>query len=117
MTNSPDPDRLDRIESEQAETKVDMEALKKLVESNAKAIEALGNQAAADRDMARADRENWRELASDTREQIRQLAAAIGNLYQTSQTQEREIRMQSGEIQNLADSIQALYASQNPPGN
>ena len=105
MTN-PDENRLDRIEQDQAQSKVDMEALLKLIESNAKSIQALGDQAAADRDMARATRQDIADLVIVTR-----------HLSETSQSQEREIRMQSGEIQNLADSIQNLYAQIPPTGN
>ena len=105
MTN-PEENRIDRIEQDQAQSKVDMEELRKLIESNAKSIQALGDQAAADRDMARATRQDIADLVIVTR-----------HLSETSQSQEREIRMQSGEIQNLADSIQNLYAQIPPAGN
>ena len=105
MTN-PEENRIDRIEQDQAQSKVDMEELRKLIESNAKSIQALGDQAAADRDMARATRQDIADLVIVTR-----------HLSETSQSQEREIRMQSGEIQNLADSIQNLYAQIPPTGN
>jgi hypothetical protein len=147
MTNSepnqPSQSRLDRIE--------------KLVESNAKAIQAQGDQIAIDRELARqyseesrassresraelqeiqkliqaqgdqsaADRdlsrqfreetrEEMRELGRETRAEIRELAGLIRTLYESSQIQEQEIRMQAGEIQNLADSIHNLYSIQPP---
>jgi hypothetical protein len=139
-------ERLDRIESAQEQTqsqlsilvqllqtdRQDISDLKKLVESNAKAIEAAGNQQAADRDLSRADRERsrnardemrefsrqtteeMRELSRQTREEIRALTDLVRESRETSQIQEREIRIQSGEIQNLADSIQVLYSRQPP---
>jgi hypothetical protein len=140
-------DRLDRIESAQEQIQAQISALvqlmqtdrqdisdiKKLVESNAKAIEAAGNQQAADRDLSRADRERsraardemrefsrqtseeMRELSRQTREEIRALTDLVRESRETSQIQEREIRMQAGEIQNLADSIQVLYSRETPP--
>jgi hypothetical protein len=122
-------DRLDRIESAQEQIQAQISALvqlmqtdrqdisdiKKLVESNAKAIEAAGNQQAADRDLSRADREQSRISREETREDIRQLTALIREDRERNQIQEREIRMQAGEIQNLADSIQVLYSRQTPP--
>jgi hypothetical protein len=122
-------DRLDRIESAQEQIQAQISALvqlmqtdrqdisdiKKLVESNAKAIEAAGNQQAADRDLSRADREQSRISREETREDIRQLTALIREDRERNQIQEREIRMQAGEIQNLADSIQVLYSRQPPP--
>ena len=105
MTNT-DSSRIDRIEAEQNQTTVDMEELRKLVESNAKSIQALGDQAAADRDMARSIRAD-----------IADLVIVARSLSEASQAQEREIKMQSGEIQNLADSIQNLYSLQAPRSN
>ncbi len=105
MTN-PDENRLDCIEQDQAQSKVDMEELRKLIESNAKSIQTLGDQATAERDMAGATRQDIADLVLVTR-----------HLSETSQAQELEIRMQSGEIQNLADSIQNLYAQIPPTGN
>jgi hypothetical protein len=97
------------------ETREDISELRQLIESNAKAIEAAGNQQAADRDLARADRELNRQSREDTREDIRALAALMRESREDSLVQEREIRMQAGEIQNLADSIQVLYSRQPPP--
>jgi hypothetical protein len=106
-------DRLDRIEAMQEQAQLEMSELRKLIESNAKAIEAAGNQQAAD--LSRADREQSRISREETREDIRQLAALIREDRERNQIQEREIRMQAGEIQNLADSIQVLYSRQPPP--
>jgi hypothetical protein len=108
-------DRLDRIEAMQEQAQLEMSELRKLIESNAKAIEAAGNQQAADRDLSRADREQSRISREETREDIRQLAALIREDRERNQIQEREIRMPAGEIQNLADSIQVLYSRQPPP--
>jgi two-component sensor histidine kinase len=94
------------LRATQERAQVEMAELRKLVDSNAKAIQALGDQTAADR-----------ELARESREDIRDLAVLVRDLYQTSQNQEREIRMQAGEIQNLADSIQNLYSRQPPSDN
>lgn len=112
-------ERLDRIEAMQEQAQIEMAALRqlvesnvKLIESNAKAIEAAGNQQAADRDLARADRERSIQSREETREDIRQLAALMREDRERSQLLEREIRMQAGEIQNLADSIQVLYSRQ-----
>jgi hypothetical protein len=103
------------IESNARADREETRELRQLIESNAKAIEAQGNQSAADRDLARADRERYVELRDETREDIRQLAALMREDREQSLTLEREIRMQSGEIQNLADSIQVLYSRQPPP--
>jgi hypothetical protein len=122
-------ERLDRIEAMQEQAQIELAALRqlvqadredisnlrKLIDSNAKAIEAAGNQQAADRDLARADRERYVVLREETREDIRQLAALMREDRERSLIQEREIRMQAGEIQNLADSIQVLYSRQPPP--
>jgi hypothetical protein len=122
-------ERLDRIEALQEQAQIEMAALReltrqsredisdlrKLIDSNAKAIEAAGNQQAADRDLARADRERYIVLRDETREDIRELVALIREDRERNQIQEREIRMQAGEIQNLADSIQQLYSRQPPP--
>ena len=115
-------ERLDRIEAMQEQAQIELAALRqivesnvKLIESNAKAIEAAGNQQTADRDLARADRERYILLRDETREDIRELVALIREDRERSQIQEREIRMQAGEIQNLADSIQQLYSRQPPP--
>ena len=102
--------RLDR-----AENREDLSELRQLIDSNAKAIEAAGNQQAADRDLSRQSREEMREWSREVREDMRELSGLVRNLYENSQVQEREIRMQAGEIQNLADSIQVLYSRQPPP--
>lgn len=109
--------RLDRELNRQAraESCEDISELRQLIESNAKAIEAAGNQQAADRDLARADRDRSIQSREETREDIRQLAALMREDRERNQIQEREIRMQAGEIQNLADSIQVLYSRQPPP--
>jgi hypothetical protein len=115
-------ERLDRIEALQEQAQIEMAALReltrqsredisdlrKLIDSNAKAIQSQGNQSAADRDLSRQSRE-------ETREDIRELVTLIREDRERSLIQEREIRMQSGEIQNLADSIQQLYSRQPPP--
>jgi peptide subunit release factor 1 (eRF1) len=110
MTDRPEPNQ-----------PVDFQALARLVESNAKAIEAAGNQqqidreqARLDRELSRADREQSRQSREETREDIRALTALMRESRERSEIQEREIRMQSGEIQNLADSIQVLYSRQPP---
>ncbi len=122
-------ERLDRIEAMQEQAQIELAALRqlvqadredisnlrKLIDSNAKAIEAAGNQQAADRDLARADRERSIQSRDETRADIRELAALMREDRERSLIQEREIRMQSGEIQNLADSIQQLYSRQPPP--
>ncbi|WP_146138489.1 hypothetical protein [Chamaesiphon polymorphus] len=102
------------LQESREEAREEMRELRQLIESNAKAIEAAGNQQAADRDLARADRELNRQSREETREDIRQLAALMREDRERSQIQEREIRMQAGEIQNLADSIQVLYSRQPP---
>ena len=105
MTN-PDENRIDRIEQDQAQSKVDMEELRKLIESNAKSIQALDDQAAADRDMARA-----------TKTDIADILAAIIQISFPIDPRYQRVRMPSGKIQNLADSIQNLYAQIPPTGN
>jgi hypothetical protein len=119
MTNGHDPNqpnesRLDRIEAAQERAQIELTAVRQLIESNAKAIEAAGNQQAADRDLARADRERYVQLRDETREDIRQLAALLREDRERNLIQEREIRMQAGAIQNLANSIQVLYSRQPP---
>jgi hypothetical protein len=103
------------------ESRAELQEIQKLIESNAKAIQAQGDQSAADRDLSRQFREEtragMRELGRETREEIRELAGLIRTLYESSQVQEREIRMQAGEIQNLADSIHNLYSLQPPRSN
>jgi hypothetical protein len=103
------------------EARVELQEIQKLIESNAKAIQAQGDQSAADRDLSRQfreeTREEMRELGRETRAEIRELAGLIRTLYESSQVQEREIRMQAGEIQNLADSIHNLYSIQPPRSN
>jgi hypothetical protein len=114
-------ERLDRIESAQEQIQSQLSTLvqllttdrenisdlKKLVESNAKAIQSQGNQSAADRDLSR-------QFRDEIREDIRALTLVVRESHENSQVQEREIRMQAGEIQNLADSIQVLYSRQPP---
>jgi hypothetical protein len=114
-------ERLDRIESAQEQIQSQLSTLvqllttdrenisdlKKLVESNAKAIQSQGNQSAADRDLSR-------QFRDEIREDIRALTLVVRESHESSQVQEREIRMQAGEIQNLADSIQVLYSRQPP---
>jgi hypothetical protein len=56
-----------------------------------------------------------RELSRQTREEISALTALVREDRERNLIQEREIRMQSGEIKNLADSIQQLYSRQPPP--
>jgi hypothetical protein len=118
--------RLDRELARQSREEYlqDIGELRKLIDSNAKAIESAGNQQAADRDLARADRERSRvardqmmEFSRQTTEEIRALAALVRESHENSKIQEREIRIQSGEIQNLADSIQYLYSRQPPPSS
>jgi two-component sensor histidine kinase len=100
------------------ESRAELQEIQKLIESNAKAIQAQGDQSAADLDLSRQFREEtraeMRELGRETRAEIRELAGLIRTLYESSQIQEREIRMQAGEIQNLADSIHNLYSIQPP---
>jgi hypothetical protein len=114
------------------ENQEDFRELRQLIESNAKAIEAAGNQQAADQDLFRADRERsqsardemrelsrqtteeMREMSRQTREEISALTTLVRESRENSLIQEREIRMQAGEIQNLADSIQVLYSRQPP---
>jgi C4-type Zn-finger protein len=114
-------ERLDRIESAQEQIQSQLSTLvqllqtdrenisdlTKLVESNAKAIQSQGNQSAADRDLSR-------QFRDEIREDIRALTLVVRESHGSSQVQEREIRMQAGEIQNLADSIQVLYSRQPP---
>jgi hypothetical protein len=100
-------------ESQQSfrESRAELQEIQKLIESNAKAIQAQGDQSAADRDLSRQfreetreemrelgreTREEMRELGRETRAEIRELAGLIRNLYESSQVQEREIRMQAG---------------------
>jgi hypothetical protein len=93
------------------EARVELQEIQKLIESNAKAIQAQGDQSAADQDLSRQfceetreemrelgreTREEMRELGRETRAEIRELAGLIRNLYESSQVQEREIRMQAG---------------------
>ena len=122
MTNLPEPNqpkqsRLDRIEAAQERAQNELTALRQLIESNAKAIEAAGNEQPVERELARADRELSRQSREETREDIRDLTALMRESRENSLTQEREIKMQAGEIQNLADSIQVLYSRQPPPPN
>jgi hypothetical protein len=109
-------DRLDRIEltHEQIQTQLSVSVqllqtdrentgdLKKLVEFNAKAIQSQGNQSAADRDLSR-------QFRDEIREDIRALTLMVRESHESSQIQEREIRIQAGEIQNLANSMQVLF--------
>jgi paraquat-inducible protein B len=94
------------------DSREELREIEKIVASNAKAIQAQGDQSAADRDLSRQSRDESREFARETREDIRELTGLVRNLYEISQVQEREIRMQAGEIQNLADSIHNLYSRQ-----
>jgi histidinol phosphatase-like PHP family hydrolase len=107
----------EELQESRVETREDIGELRQLIESNAKAIEAAGNQQAADRDLARVDRELNIQSREETRDDIRQLAALMREDRERGLTLEREIRMQSGEIQNLADSIQVLYSRQPPPSS
>jgi hypothetical protein len=117
MTNPPEQNesRIDRIEAAQERAQVELTQLRQLIESNAKAIQSQGNQSAADRDLSRQSREDMRQLSRENREDIRDLTALVRDLAQANRMQEREIRLQAGEIQNLADSIQHLYSRQSPP--
>ncbi len=107
--------RQEVMQQQQERIQQQQERTQQQIDSNAKAIEAAGNQQAADRDLARADRERYILLRDETREDIRELAALMREDRERNLIQEREIRMQSGEIQNLADSIQHLYSRQPPP--
>ena len=73
MTSSPKPNqpnqsRLDRIEAAQERAQNELTALRQLIESSAKAIEAAGIQQPVDRELVRADRELSRQSREETRE-------------------------------------------------